>query len=327
MSGRPLDREEYIEQAYCFRTFRERLDDNTPAQEILRSLSEELLATTNLPKAVDFLRGEILHAGRISPGMARLSHYFTPFQTFVMSRAEEERSRFDQKTALLALERLAEYLAGMPTPAGLFIYQFECIARNRLGYDRGMKAIADDPFYDKTWRDWILKARLRLGTTDFGQLIYYRSEQYLAERRKRTPAYKPSYPILFSVQEDGSPRPTGGRIRCTCSPRCSGKSAIPRAPRLRAKEPGPIIHPALEQRLQRIETRLKILDSEVKGEFDLSEYYVKPEAPGGPEQQPHVRWRSVTRAGRRCPLCYTWWPQNRLRPVAQSRSAAWTSPR
>ena len=101
MSGPPLDREEYIEQTYCFRTFRERLDDNTPAQEILRSLSEELLATTNLPKAVDFLRGEILHAGRISPGMDRLSHYFTPFQTFVMSRAEEERSRFDQKTALL----------------------------------------------------------------------------------------------------------------------------------------------------------------------------------------------------------------------------------
>ena len=103
MSGRPLDREEYIEQAYCFRTFRERLEDNTPAQEILRSLSEELLATTNLPKAIDFLRGEILHAGRISPGMARLAHYFTPFQTYVMSRAEEERSHFDQKTALLCL--------------------------------------------------------------------------------------------------------------------------------------------------------------------------------------------------------------------------------
>src|ERR1700735_4265598 len=138
MSGPPLDREEYIEQVYCFRTFRERLDDNTPAQEILRSLSEELLATADLPKAIDFLRGEILHAGRISPGMERLSHYFTQFQTFVMSRAEEERSRFDQKTALLVLEREAEYRAGTPKSAGLFIYQFECIARNRLGYDRGM---------------------------------------------------------------------------------------------------------------------------------------------------------------------------------------------
>jgi len=67
-----LDREEYIEQAYCFRAFRERLQDNVPSQEILAGLSEELLNTSNLPKAIDFLRGEILHTGRISPGMARL---------------------------------------------------------------------------------------------------------------------------------------------------------------------------------------------------------------------------------------------------------------
>ena len=202
MTDRPLDREEYIEQTYCFRAFRERLEDNLPSQEILGGLSEELLATTNLPKAMDFLRGEILHNGRLSPGMARLGHYFTAFQTFVMSRAEEERSRFDQKTALLVLERVAEYLAGNPTPAGLFIYQFECIARNRLGYERGMKAIADDPYYDKAWRDWILKVRLRLGSTDFAQLIYYRSEQYVEERRKRKIDLQAVlYAILFGVKE------------------------------------------------------------------------------------------------------------------------------
>ncbi|HLZ08280.1 MAG TPA: hypothetical protein VKT80_06825, partial [Chloroflexota bacterium] len=66
MTDRPLDREEYIEQAYCFRAFRERLEDNLPSQEILHGLSEELLATTDLPKAIDFLRGEILHNGRLS---------------------------------------------------------------------------------------------------------------------------------------------------------------------------------------------------------------------------------------------------------------------
>jgi hypothetical protein len=288
MSGRPLDREEYIEQTYCFRTFRERLEDNTPAQEILRSLSEELLATTNLPKAIDFLRGEILHAGRISQGMARLAHYFTPFQTFVMSRAEEERSRFDQVTALMALEREAEYLAGAPTPAGLFIYQFECVARNRLGYDRGMKAIADDPFYDENWQDWILKARLRLGTTEFGQLIYYRSEQYLAEKRKRNPDYQPSYPILFSTQEGRIAKANRGKDPLYMFAALQRQIGHPAAPRLRAKEPQPIIHPALEQRLQRIETRLKILDSEVKGDFNLSDYYVKPEAPAAPDEQPLI---------------------------------------
>ncbi|HEV8067183.1 MAG TPA: hypothetical protein VGP76_05580 [Planctomycetaceae bacterium] len=278
MTAPPLDREEYIEQAYCFRAFRERLEDNLPSQEILHSLSEELLATTNLPKAMDFLRGEILHNGRLSPGMARLGHYFTAFQTFVMSRAEEERSRFDQKTALSVLERCAEYLAGTPTPAGLFIYQFECIARNRLGYDRGMKAIADDPFYDKAWRDWILKVRLRLGSTDFSHLIYYRSEQYVAEKRKRNPKYKPSYAILFGLNEGRIAKANRGKDPLYLFAAMQRQLGHPAVPRVRAVDPGPIIHPALEQRLQRIETRLKILDAEVKGDFNLSEFYVKPEA-------------------------------------------------
>jgi hypothetical protein len=277
MVHRPLDREEYIEQAYCFRAFRERLEDNLPAQEILSGLSEELLATTNVPKAMDFLRGEILHNGRLSPGMARLGHYFTAFQTFIMSRAEEERSRFDQKTALLVLERVAEYLAGSPTPAGLFIYQFECIARNRLGYERGMKAIAADPFYDKPWRDWILKVRLRLGSTDFDQLIYYRSEQYVAERRKRKPDYKPSYAILFGVREGRIAKANRGKDPLYMFAALQRQLGHPAVPRVRASNPAPIIHPALEQRLQRIETRLKILDAETKGEFNLSEFYVKPQ--------------------------------------------------
>jgi hypothetical protein len=273
-----LDREEYIEQAYCFRAFRERVGDNVPAQEILAGLSVELLNTTNLPKAIDFLRGEILHTGRISPGMARLGHYFTAFQTFVMSRAEEERSRFDQKTALAALERLAEYLSGNPTPAGLFIYQFECIARNRLGYDRGMKAIADDPCYDEAWRDWIMKVRLRLGSTDFGQLIYYRSEQFVEEKRKRNAKYKPSYPILFGQKEGRIARANRGKDPLYMFAALQRQLGHPAVPRVRAVDPGPIIHPALEQRLQRMETRLKILDAEVKGDFNISEYFVKPEA-------------------------------------------------
>src|SRR5690606_38381616 len=127
-------REEYIEQAYFFRVYRERLSDNVASQEILASIHEEILATTKLPMAIEFLRGEILLTGRICDGMSRLSHYFTPFQAFVMAQAEADRSRFDQTIALAILEREAKYRAESPTPAGLFIFQFECVARNRLGY-------------------------------------------------------------------------------------------------------------------------------------------------------------------------------------------------
>src|SRR5215213_3258421 len=94
-----LDREEYIEQAYLFRVYRERLDENLSAQDILTSIGEEVLATSKLPLAIDFLKGEILLNGRISGGMARIPHYFTPFQTFVMSKAEDDKSRFDIRIA------------------------------------------------------------------------------------------------------------------------------------------------------------------------------------------------------------------------------------
>lgn len=66
MSTPPLDREEYVEQEYFFRVYRERLLESVPSQEILQTIHEELLATTRLPLAIDFLRAEILHHGRIS---------------------------------------------------------------------------------------------------------------------------------------------------------------------------------------------------------------------------------------------------------------------
>ena len=139
-----LDREEYVEQAYFFRTFRERLADNMAAQEILHRVHEELLTTTRLPYAVQFLTTELKHTGLLASGFARLPHYFTPFQAFVVSQAEDPKRRFPMLTALLVLEREAAYKAGAPTKPGLFVYQFESIARNRLGYTEGLTAMAAD---------------------------------------------------------------------------------------------------------------------------------------------------------------------------------------
>ncbi len=272
-----LDREEYIEQAYLFRVYRERLDENLSAQDILTSIGEEVLATSKLPLAIDFLKGEILLTGRISDGMARIPHYFTPFQTFVMSRAEDDRSRFDIRIALQMLEREAEYLAGTPNQAGLFVYQFECIARNRLGYDRGMTAMSRDPFFSSDWSDWILKVRLRLGTTDFADLIFYRSEHFVNDRRRRTgnPEYTPSYPIFFGVQEGRIARANRGKDPLFMFAALQRQLGFPTVPRAKAKPTEPIFHPALEERLQRIEKRLQIFESEAKDEFDISKFFVK----------------------------------------------------
>jgi hypothetical protein len=58
---------------------------------------------------------------------APLGHYFTPFQAFVVRQTEREGLRFSVDTALLVLEREAQYRAGTWTPPGLFVYQFEVL--------------------------------------------------------------------------------------------------------------------------------------------------------------------------------------------------------
>src|SRR5271166_5394511 len=110
-TGAVLDREEYIEQAYFFRLLRERLADGLAAQDVLERIDQEILATTRLPYAIQFLCAELKHTGQLSSGLARLPHYFTPFQAFAVRGAEEETRRFPLDSALLVLQREAEYHA------------------------------------------------------------------------------------------------------------------------------------------------------------------------------------------------------------------------
>lgn len=278
MLERFLDREEYIEQAYFFRVYRERLEDNVPSQEILESIREEVLATTNLPKALDFLRGEILLTGKISDGMTRLGHYFRPFQNYVMAQAEEDRSRFDQRIALDVLQREIEYLGESPTAAGLFIYQFECIARNRLGYDGGMKAMAADPHYDADWTAWIHKSRMRLGNTEFSDMIYFRSQHYVDQRRQqlRQDDYEPSLPVLFGVQEGRIARANRGKEPLFMFAALQRQLGHPAVPRAKPKSDEPMLHPAVDQRIQRLEQRVQLLEAELKGNLDLQQFYADP---------------------------------------------------
>ena len=67
-----LDREEYIEQAYLFRVFAERIAAGIAAQEALVSIGQEVLATSKLPMAIDYLVGELKLVGTLSTAMVRL---------------------------------------------------------------------------------------------------------------------------------------------------------------------------------------------------------------------------------------------------------------
>jgi hypothetical protein len=282
MPGQFLDREEYIEQEYFFRVYRERLLSDTPSQEVLQTIQEEILATTRLPMAIDFLRSEVLHHGQISTAMERLPHYFTGFQSFVVRCADEEASRFEQLTALEILESEARYRANGASPQGLFVYQFECIARNRLGYQGGLIAMSRDPLYSPAFARWIRRLTSTLGTRDLAEIIYQASEHHVG-RQKSPPATDDSNSPaavsarkLFGAQEGRIARANIGRDPMYFFAALQRQLGYPVVPHLRRADDMEKLPPFLESRLNKIEQRLKLIDMEIKGGIDLSRFYQKP---------------------------------------------------
>ena len=277
-----LDREEYIEQAYFFHTFRERVLDGTPAQDILARIGEELLSTTRLPLAVSFLNSEIRTTGLMGPAMARITHYFTPFQTHVIIQAEADQNRFTTDQALLILEREAKFKADGPSRAALFVYQFEALSRNRLGYAKGLEAMAADPFYDDDWRDYILVLQMRIGVVDFADLIFVRSSYFLTERRRLHPDFVPKFPVLFGEREGKIARANRGRDPLYLFSALQRQLGYPEVPRPRRPDEAEARIVLLEQRVTLLENRIKALESGDAGEVNLDQLRVKPEDTAGP---------------------------------------------
>lgn len=294
MANGALSREEYIEQSHFFRALGERLAGNIPAQEVLGSVREEVLATTKLPMAIDFLLGELRHAGVLGPAMSQLPHYFTPFQSFVIQESENERLRFDLRVGLEILRKEAQYRAAEPTPQGIFLYQLEAISRNRLGYDRGLEAMARDPAYDPMWRDWIRKLRRQIGMVDLADLIYVHSEYYWQRKNAEKAAADAPTSGEDSAAETGVKTADGqavvlfgereGRIALAnrrkdplflfaSLQRQLGYPAVPR-PKPADKEQA--LLPQLARRMEQLETRVKIMEEEQRGGLDLSKFYERP---------------------------------------------------
>jgi hypothetical protein len=272
-----LDREEYIEQAYFFRALRERLAANLVAQEVLERVHEEILSTTRLPMAIQFLATELKHSGELSSGFARLPHYFTPFQTFVIRQTERESRRLHVDTALLVLEREAEYRAGPPTAAGLFVYQFETLSRNRLGYDEGLAAMLGDPVYDAAWREYLELVRRQVGAVDFADLIYLRSELYVREQRRRDAAYEPPLAPLFGEKEGKIARANRGRDPLYLFAALQRQLGYPQVPRPQPPDDLGTKIVGLQAKIRELEMRLKLVESELRGQVDLTQFLGKPE--------------------------------------------------
>lgn len=271
-----LDREEYVEQAYFFRTIRERIQQGMSTQELLGSIREELLSTTKLPLALDYLAAELRLTGRFSSAMARLAHYFTAFQTFVVHEAERDEGKFDIRVALEVLEREAEYRSKGGGPQGFFLFQFETLCRNRLGYDRGLDAVAADPAYDEAWREWITTVRRQVGIIDIADLIFVRSQHY------RTVRGDSDKPVLFGEKEGKIALANRQKDPLFLFSALARHLNYPMVPRPKHQDSEGQKMLLLSRRLERLEQRLKMLEEETRGGLNLARFY----ADSKPKTQP-----------------------------------------
>ena len=217
--------------------------------------------------------------------MARISHYFTPFQTHVVSQAENDISRFAMEQALLVLEREAKYKAEGPSLPGLFVFQFEALSRNRLGYTKGLAAMAADPFYTEDWQRLHPHpphpaGRRRFRRPDLRPLGVIRQRTAAAEPRlrpqvpdplrregrqdrPRQPGPRPDVPVLGPAAPArlprGPPAPPARRARgprrCCSSRRSPSSKTASRPPRARSSQ-----------------------------DVDLAQVLVKPEDTAGPPE-------------------------------------------
>jgi hypothetical protein len=270
-----LSREEYVEQSYLFRSLAERLPENVPIQELLLQVRNEVLATTRLPLAIDFMLAEIKHLGTMSSAMSRLGHYFTPFQTYVVTEAENDRGRFDMRTAVEVLRQEAAYRAAEPTAQGIFLYQFECLSRNRLRYDPGLEAISRDPIFDEEWREWILIVRRQIGFVDFADMLYVRSTYYLTHHTRLDDEPKtPEKPTLFGEREGKIAWANRRKDPLYLFAALQRQLGYPVVPRPKKIDESVNLVPLLLQRVDRLEARLKLLEEEGKsGAVDITKFY------------------------------------------------------
>ncbi|MEZ6092200.1 MAG: hypothetical protein R3C05_30210, partial [Pirellulaceae bacterium] len=156
--------------------------------------------------------------------------------------------------------------------------QFETLCRNRLHYDRGLFAMSEDPVYDEHWSQWILEVRHQIGLVDLADLIFLRSEEYLKRKRQAEgDDYQHPRPMLFGEKEGRIAMANHHKDPLFLFAAMQRHLGYPEVPRIVPPDPAIELLPQLQRRMERLETRLKIIEEEQRQGLDLTKFYVKPE--------------------------------------------------
>ena len=106
-------------------------------------------------------------------------------------------------------------------------------------------------------------------------MIYVRSEQYLQDRRRQglTTAEATEKPALFGEREGRIAWANRRKDPLLLFAALHRQLGYPAIPRLEPIDRTPEIIPSLIRRLERLETRIKLIEEEQKGGIDLTKFY------------------------------------------------------
>ena len=116
--------------------------------------------------------------------------------------------------------------------------------------------------------------RRQIGLVDFADLIYVRSELY---RRKPGEAERP---VLFGEKEGKIALANRRKDPLFLFSALQRHLDYPSVPRPRPVDTQQYVLPQLQQKVLRLESRLKLLEEELRGGINLERFYV--EKPGEP---------------------------------------------
>ena len=139
--------------------------------------------------------------------------------------------------------------------------------------------MAGDPIYDRDWQDWLATVRRQVGIVDLADLIYVRSEHYANERRRRFGQLDTNEPILFGDKEGKIALANRRKDPLYLFAVLQCHLGYPTVPRLKPADQTPMLIPQLMRRMERLETRLKLIEDEQRGGIDLTKFYSAPGRP------------------------------------------------
>ncbi len=156
------------------------------------------------------------------------------------------------------------------------MYQFETMCRNRLTYDSGLLAISQDPFYDSAWQEWVLTVRRQIGIVDFADMVYVRSQYYVDQKLARKEIAPISgEEILFGHKEGRISWANRQKDPLLLLSALQRQLGYPAVPRLKPHDDKLSLLDQLGRRIERMETRIKLLEEEQQGGIDITRYYGK----------------------------------------------------